>query len=70
MDETQLRHRIEASVNTTLALRCHLEKVVSQNPLTKWLDKVNHINGLISAEHANFDALAKSLVRLQGTPMC
>jgi hypothetical protein len=70
MDKMQLCHCIEASVNTTLALHCHLKKVVSQNPLAKWLDDVNHINGLISAERANFDALTKSLVRLQGTPMC
>jgi hypothetical protein len=41
MDKTQLRHCIEAGENTTLTLHCHLKKVVSQNPLAKWLEDVD-----------------------------
>ena len=59
MDETQLRHHIEAGVNTTLALCCHLEKVVSKDPLAKWLEDVKRVDGLISAERENYDAIAK-----------
>jgi len=59
MTETQLRHCIESGINATLALCCCLEKVVSEDPLAKWLDNVKHIDGLISAKHVTFDALTK-----------
>jgi hypothetical protein len=59
LSEMQLRHRMESGINTTLALRCRLEKVTFTGNLTKWLDDVKCVDGLINTEQANFQALAK-----------
>ena len=59
LSKMQLHHRMESGINATLALCCRLEKVTFTGNLTKWLDDVKCVDGLINAEQANFQALAK-----------
>jgi hypothetical protein len=61
LDNDQLRNRIEAGMNSRLALRIRLEKVGNKNKaLGAWLDDIKSIDELMRAENANFESIAKA----------
>jgi hypothetical protein len=60
LNDKQLRHRIESGMNTTLALRSRLEKVVTTGTLNNWMNEIKRVDDLICAEHVRFEAIAKA----------
>ena len=61
LDKDQLRNRIEAGMNSKLALRVRLDKVGNKdNTLAEWLDNIKCVDELMRAENANFESIVKA----------